>query len=112
MCVGSHTAMPQPSAAEGDPVLKKVNVADKVMPNGSAKHRVILDCKSSRVSAASWRSEHTVLPRTDDVVFDTLDWQAAIVEGEHVEFAAWDVSEAFCRFTRRRGPGSAAQSRV
>ena len=36
------------------------------------KHRVILDCKASRVSESSVTSERVVLPRALDAVTDTM----------------------------------------
>ena len=48
-----------------DPDLSKVVVIDKAMPEGTIRHRAILDYKSRCVSGASCKTEYTVLDETE-----------------------------------------------
>ena len=87
------------------PTLSKLVVLKKLLADGREKKRVILDCKSSGVSAASVRAERVFLPRVVDAVFDTLDLYKDN-DPKNVELTVMDVSEAFLEYSTspRRAP--------
>jgi len=90
---------------KGAPILSKLGVIRKTR-NGVTKNRLVVDSKRSRVSSATSGFERTLLPRSLDVVHDSLDLMATqdgpIVQGADgpddaaaLEFLIADFKDAF-----------------
>ena len=82
-----------------EPVLSRIGVIERIRA-GIVKHRIVINSKRSKVSAATRRFERTMLPRVLDVVYDALDLLATH-RAEHpnvqaeIEFLIADFKDAF-----------------
>ena len=89
----SHDALTE--FVGGEPVLNKFACVVKQKPDGSLKHRIIMDSKQSMVTAASRKVYKAVLPRATDLINDV----AALIDScdakEEVEAFVLDADDAF-----------------
>ena len=84
----------QMEAALGEkPILSKLALISKERPDGTYKHRLIVDLLRSEVNAHISQGERIVLPRVGDAVKDALKLRRA---GQgHVECMVTDFADAF-----------------
>jgi len=57
----------------GDLVLSDLVVLEKMRADGTVKRRVILNCKTSGISAASAKAQKVCLPRAVDIAHEAMD---------------------------------------
>ena len=80
-----------------EPVLSKVGIISKIKGN-EVKKRLVVDSKQAGITAATKRFQRALLPRTLDVVWDTLDvleHTCSDDQDSDVEYLVLDFSDAF-----------------
>ena len=89
----SHDALTE--FVGGEPVLNKFACVVKQKPDGSLKHRIIVDSKQSMVTAASRKMFKAVLPRATNLINDIVALVDSCGDKEEVEAFVLDADDAF-----------------
>ena len=79
----------------GEPILNKFACISKERPDGTMKHRIIMDSRRSGVTAASKKMYRAVLPRHTDMVHDILELLSKAQPAEDIEMLVLDAVDAF-----------------
>ena len=69
--------------------------AARLRPDGTMKHRTIMDSRRSGVTAASKKMYRAVLPRHTDMVHDILDLLSKAKPAEDIDLLVLDAVDAF-----------------
>ena len=77
------------------PIVSKFGFVERTK-HGKTKHRLILNCKESGITAFASTSQRIMLPTVLDSVFDGLPTLARPATHEGTEFTVLDVKDAFC----------------
>jgi hypothetical protein len=78
-----------------EPFVSDLVIISKDRPDGTVKKRLILNLKSSGVTAATKKHERVILPRSLDVIWDCLELLHELPAGSDVDLLVLDFLKAF-----------------